>query len=161
MENQNGNFQTWPGIRVTFGEILPGGVVLELAEPISGGGVELVRWDGENYEIAPRVKEGEIIYTAGHLHPSLLEATRLARGLADYGDATKLFWKVVDLFRDHIGFSRGHGVFMTRCVFSTWFPDLCASPITVCITGLNMGQIMRLFRLLHVLCRRPLMVADA
>ena len=66
---------------------------------------------------------------------------------------------MVDLFRDHIGLSREHGVVITRCVFSTWFPDLCASPITACITGLNMGQIMRLFRLLHVLCRRPLMVA--
>jgi len=32
MENQNGNFQTWPGIHLTFGEILPGGVVLELVE---------------------------------------------------------------------------------------------------------------------------------
>jgi hypothetical protein len=158
VENQNGNFQTWPGIRVTFGEILPGGIVLELVESSSGGGVGLVRWDGENYEIAPQVKEGEIIYTT-HLHPSLREATRLARGLADYGDATKLFWKILDLFRDHIGLSREHGVVITRCVFSTWFPDLCASPITVCITGLNMSQIMRLFRLLHVLCRRPLMVA--
>jgi len=159
MENKNENFQGWPGIRPTFGEILPDGVVIELVESSSGGGVQLLRWDGENYEIAPQFKEGEIIYTAGHLHPSLLEATRLPSGPADYGDATKLFWKIVDLFRDHIGLSREHGVFMTRSVFSTWFPDLCASPITLCITGLNMSQIMRLFRLLHVLCRRPLMVA--
>ena len=159
MENQNGNFQTWPGIHVTFGEILPGGVVLELVESSSGRGVELLRWEAGTYEIAPQFKEGEIIYTPGYLHSSLLEATRLARGLADYGDDREFFWKIVDLFRDHIGFSRGDGVFMTRSVFSTWFPDCCASPITLCITGLNMSQIMRLFRLLHVLCRRPLMVA--
>jgi hypothetical protein len=159
LENGNGNFQGWPGIRQTFGEILPGGVVIEQVESSSVGGVELLRWDGENYEIAPQFKEGEIIYTPGYLHPSLREATRLPSGAADYGDATKLFWKIVDLFRDHIGLSREHGVFMTRSVFSTWFPDLCASPITLCITGLNMSQIMRLFRLLHVLCRRPLMVA--
>ena len=77
VENQNGNFQTWPGIRVTFGDILPGVVVLELVESSSGRGVELLRWEAETYEIAPQFKEGEIIYTAGHLHPSLLEATRL------------------------------------------------------------------------------------
>ena len=159
MENENGDFQGWPGVRQTLGEILPGGVVYELVQSRSGRGVTLLRWHGQTYEIAPQFKEGEIIYTPGYLHPSLLEATRLPHGPAEYGDPGKLFWKMVDLFRDHIGLSREHGVVITRCVFSTWFPDLCASPITACITGLNMGQIMRLFRLLHVLCRRPLMVA--
>ena len=159
MENGSGNVQGWPGVRQTFGEILPGGVVLEPVEPSSGGRIELVRWDGANYEIGPQFKEGEIIYTPGYLHPSLREATRLPRGPAEYGGPGKLFWKIFDLFRDHIGLAREHGVVMTRCVFSTWFPDLCASPITVCITGLNMCQVMKLFRLLHVLCRRPLMVA--
>ena len=159
MENGSGNVQGWPGVRQTFGDILLGGVVLEPVEPSSGGRIELVRWDGANYEIGPQFKEGEIIYTPGYLHPSLREATRLPRGPAEYGGPGKLFWKIFDLFRDHIGLAREHGVFMTRCVFSTWFPDLCASPITVCITGLNMGQVMKLFRLLHVLCRRPLMVA--
>src|SRR5258708_7637862 len=159
MGNDNGNFKSWSGIRVTFGEILATGVVLDSVESSSGGGVELVRWDGDNFEIGPRFKEGETIYTAGHLHPSLLDATRLARGVADYGDPTKLFWKIVGLLRDHTGFSREQGVFLTRFVFSTWFPDCCASPITLCITGMNMSQIMKLFRLLHILCRRPLMVA--
>jgi hypothetical protein len=70
VENQNGTSQTWPGIRMTFGEIFPTGVVLELVESASGSGVELVRWDGKNYEIAPQVKEGEIIYTPGYLHPA-------------------------------------------------------------------------------------------
>ena len=159
MENENGNFQGWSGIRLTYGEILSTGVVLELVESSSGAGVKLLRWDGQNCEIGPQFQEGGTIYTPGYLHSSLLEATRLPRGLADYGDSRELFWKMVDPFRDHIGLSREHGVFMARCVLSTWLPDCCASPITLCITGLNMGQIMRLFRLLHVLCRRPLMVA--
>ena len=30
MENENGDFQGWPGVRQTLGEILPGGVVYEL-----------------------------------------------------------------------------------------------------------------------------------
>lgn len=156
---ENSNSQGWPGIRQTFGEILPGGVVYEPVHSPSERAVKLLRWDGENYEIGPQFKEGEIIYTPGYLHPSLLEATRLPHGLADYGDATTLFWKMVVLFRDHIGLSREHSVFVSRCVFSTWFPDLCPNPMTLCVTGLNMSQIMRLFRLLHVLCRRPLMVA--
>ena len=81
-------------------------------ESRSGRGVELLRWKAETYEIAPQFKEGEIIYTPGYLHPSLRVATRLPRGLAEYGDSGKLFWKIVDLFRDHIGLCarawRGH-----------------------------------------------------
>src|SRR5258708_17463329 len=115
MGNDNGNFKSWSGIRVTFGEILATGVVLDSVESSSGDGVELVRWDGQNFQIGPRFKEGQTIYTAGHLHPSLLDATRLARGLADYGDPTKLFWKIVGLFRDHIRLSREHDVVITPC----------------------------------------------
>jgi hypothetical protein len=159
MENENGDFQGWPGIRQTFGEILPGGVVYELVQSRSGRGVELLRWEAENYEIGPQFREGEIIYTAGYLHPSLLEATRLAHAPAEYGDAGKLFWKIVDLLRRYLGFSREQGALIARAIFSTWFPDCCASPITLCITGMDMNQIMKLFRLLHILCRRAIMTA--
>ena len=127
--------------------------------PLRNAGSSCCAGTGRTTKSRRNSKKARSSTQPGYLHPSLLEATRLPHGLADYGDATKLFWKIVDLFRDHIGLSREHGVFMTRCVFSTWFPDLCASPITLCVTGLNMSQIMRLFRLLHVLCRRPLMVA--
>jgi hypothetical protein len=159
MENEKGDFQGWPGIRQTFGEILPGGAVIELVQSRSGRGVELLRSDAENYEIEPQFREGEIIYTAGYLHPSLLEATRLAHGPAEYGDGGKLFWKIVDLPRHYMGFSREQAALITRAIFGTWLPDCGASPITLCITGMDMNQVMKLFRLLHVLCRRPLMVA--
>jgi hypothetical protein len=159
MENQNGNFQTWPGIHVTFGEILPGGVVLELVESSSGGGVELLRWEAETYEIGPQFRVGETIFTVGYVPTSLFEATRLAREPAEYGDAGTFFWKIGDLFRHYMGFSREQAAFMAQVVYGSWFPDCCASPVILCVTGLNMSQIMRLFRLLHVLSRRPLTVA--
>jgi hypothetical protein len=157
---ENGNFQGWSGIRPTFGEILSTGVVLELVESSSGAGVELCRWDGESFEIRSQFQEAGTIYKAGYLHPSILEATRLARGPAEYGHAGKFFWRIVDLFRHYMGFSREVAASISRAVFGTWFPDCCASPITLCITGMDMSQVMRLFRLLHILCRHPLMVAS-
>jgi hypothetical protein len=49
---------------------------------------------------------------------------------------------------------------MTEVVFGSWFPDRCARPITLCITGVDMDQVMKLLQLLHALCRRPLLVAE-
>jgi hypothetical protein len=159
MENKNEDFQDWPGVHPTLGEILTGGVVYELVQSRSGHGVELLRWEAETYEIGPQFREGEIIYTAGYLHPSLLEATRLADGPAEYGDGGKLFWKIVDLLRHYMGLSKDAAASITRAALSTWFSDCSASPITLCITGMDMNQVMKLFRLVHILCRRPLRVA--
>ena len=110
---------------MTFGEILPGGVVLELVESSSGRGVELLRWKAETCEVAPQFKEGEIIYTPGYLHPSLRVATRLAtRAGRIRGFPEALLEDRRSLPRPHRALAREHGVFMTRCVFSTWLPDL-------------------------------------
>jgi hypothetical protein len=160
VENEKYNFKNVPRLRVTCGEILPNGEILDLVESDSGNRVELVRWDGTNYEIGPQFQAGSTIYQAPRLHPSLLDATRFAPRPAEYGDALKLFWKIVDLFRRHIGLSREHAVFMVRVAFSSWFPDCSARPVTVCISGLMMDQIMKLFRLFHVVGRRAFMVAQ-
>ena len=45
-------------------------------------GMELLRWDGAHYEIAPHFQEDGTIYTAGYVHSSALLATRLPRGPA-------------------------------------------------------------------------------
>jgi hypothetical protein len=58
-----------------------------------------------------------------------------------------------------MGFSREQAASITRAALSTWFSDCSASPITLCITGMDMNQVMKLFRLLHILCRRPLRIA--
>jgi hypothetical protein len=73
---------------------------------------------------------------------------------------TELFWKVVGLACHYLGFSRELAAVMTRFVFCSWFPDCCARPITLCICGMDMDQVMKLFRLFHALCRHSLVVAE-
>jgi hypothetical protein len=64
------------------------------------------------------------------------------------------------MFCHYMGFSQELAAFLTRVVFCSWFADCSARPITLCISGLDMGQIMKLFRLLHALCRRALVLAE-
>lgn len=49
---------------------------------------------------------------------------------------------------------------MTLVVFCSWFSDWHVRPLTLCISGLDMDRSMRLFRLLHAICRRAIMVAE-
>jgi hypothetical protein len=100
------------------------------------------------------------IYCPPFLQSSLLGATWFAREPAEYGEPRQLFWKVVDLFCHYLGFSRDLAAFLTRVVFCSWLPDCCPRPITLCISGVNMDLVMKLFRLLHALCRRPFVLAE-
>jgi hypothetical protein len=159
VENQYDNVQHRPRIVETYGAILANGVVIDLVTTASGDQLNLLRWDGQNYEIGLQFQDGSSIYCPPSLHSSLLGATWFAREPAEYGEPRQLFWKLVDLFRRYLGFSRELAAFLTQIVFCSWFPDCGPCPITLCISGMNMAQVMKLFRLLHALCRRPIVVA--
>jgi len=149
---ETSNLQDRPQLRVTYGEMLATGVVIEVVS--SGDNITLLRWDGKNYEIRPQFRDGSTIYQAPFLQPSVFEATRFPCAAEEDGTPAELFWKIVDLFCHYMGFSRKQAVFMTVGVFSSWLPDCGPRPITLCITGLDMDRLMKLFELLHALCRR-------
>jgi len=159
VEIKSGNFTDQPRICPTLGELLQSGVVLELVSSSSGRGVELLRWDGENYEIAVHFRENETMYTADYVDSSILTATRLPREPAEYGDHRRLLTNIGDPFRRCMGFSRNEAGAVAQVVCATWLSDLCHNPMAACITGLDMIQGMKLFRLLHIFCRRAFMVA--
>ena len=160
MENQTNNFRDRPRFLQTYGEVLAKGAVIELVTTPSRNSVTLLHWDGQNYKIGPQVEDGSTIYQAPYLHSSLLAAIWFAPGPAEYGAPAELFWKVVGLVCHYMGFARELAAVMTRAVFCSWFPDCCARPITLCVRGTDMDQVMKLFRLFHALCRRSLVVAE-
>jgi hypothetical protein len=159
VENQTSSFQDRPQVRETYGEILPNGVVIELVTTDSTD-LSLLHGDAQNYQIEPQFQDGLTIYHVPCLEPTVFDATRFPCGVTEYGTPGKLFSKVSDLFCHYMGFSREQAVCMTRVVFCSWFPDCGARPVTLCIMGMDMDQVMRLFQLLHVLCRHPLVVAE-
>src|ERR1700730_15072722 len=116
VENQTSNFQNGHQFRETHGEILDG-AVLELVTASSGDKLDLVYWDGQNYEIGPQFQYGSVVYHVPYLHSSLFQgATRFPCGLAEYGAREELAWKIVALFRRYMGFSQSTGrVRDTRC----------------------------------------------
>jgi hypothetical protein len=160
LDSQTNHYQDPTRFQETFGEVLANGVVIELVNDSSGRSVTLLRWDGTNYQIGKHFQEGSTLYQAPYLQPSLFAATWFANRPGECDEPIRLFWKIVDIFCHYMGFSRELAAFITRIVFCSWFPDCGARPITLCICGLDLDQGMKLFRLLHALCRLPLVVAE-
>jgi hypothetical protein len=157
-ENAKNDFQTGFRICPTFGEILPDdGGAIELVTD-SQGKLTLLHFDGTKCLIQPQIQVGLTTYVAPFLDSSVLRAIRFPSGAAEYGKPGELFWKVVGLFRRYAGCSQDESVYLAWIVFCSWFA--CDPPITVCISAMGMRQIMRLVRLFHALCRRPLAVAE-
>jgi hypothetical protein len=49
------------------------------------------------------------------------------------------------IFCHYMGFSRELAAFLTRIVICSWFPDCSVRPTTLCISGLDMDQVMKCF----------------
>lgn len=159
MENETVSSQPGFQLHPDDGELLADGTALELLLPESGD-LYVLHWDGEKSIIGPRVQRDGVIYCAPRVHSSVLTAVRFPRGLAEYGQPSELFWRTEGYFRRYAGISPETAAFLAYIVMRSWLPELDPGPITVCITGGDMRQVLRLFRLLHALCRRAIVAAE-
>lgn len=160
MREELSNFQDRPRIFETTGTRLANDGSIELVRPAVADQLALLHWDGKDHKIGRQFQQGLNLYHPPFLPASVLAAIRFACEPADYGSPTELFWNTVGLFPRYMGFSRELAAFMSRIVFCSWFPEWDVRPLTLCISGLDMDRVMRLFRLLHALCRHPLVVAE-
>jgi hypothetical protein len=158
--NTTVNNQPWFRLHVSDGELLADGTALELVLADSRDRLHLLHFDGEKGSISPQIELGGVIYCPPRVHSSVLTAVRFPSGVAEYGERTELFCKVTGLFRHYIGVSPEAAAYLAYIVICSWFPECDPGPVTLCITGTDVRQVLRLFRLLHALCRRPLVAAE-
>jgi hypothetical protein len=157
-----GKFTENPRVRVTCGEILPDGAIVDLVAAPDGGGLHLLLWNGKGKPLVSSAIDGGagIFYQPPDLDPTVREAITFPSGAVEYGSVAELFAKVSNLYRDHLGLPEDVAAFATCWSLSSWIPELMLIPITLCIIGSLMRQICNLFRLFGALCRRPLPVAE-
>ena len=156
-----GGFPTNPRVRITCGETLPNGTIIDLVAAADRDGLDLLSWDGkESPVVAPAIICGGTIYQPPEVDPTVREAIRFPRGAVEYGTVAELFAKVSNLCRERLGLPEDGAAFATCWILSSWVPELMLIPITLCIIGARMGQICNVFRLFASLCRRALPVAE-
>ncbi len=147
-------------IRMTYGEILADGTIIDLLASPSADGLELILFDGKQSFILPQLEHGGFTYMPAYLDPSVRQAIRFPTGLSEYGTTLTLFTKVESLFPRHLGLAEDSAAFLTAWVFGSWLPEYFPAPPTLCVFAASMAAARRLFRLLSPLCRRALRVAE-
>lgn len=153
-------FRADPRVVRTVGEILADGSVLEALDSVSPGGLVLLRRNADRKTIAPEIECSGHIYQPPYLDETTRQAIRFPRDAKSYGSAGKLLRRIRELFERYAGLTQQDSALMTAWAASSWFPDCLSSLPTLLISGPDTEHAITLFRLLHCLCRRPVMLGD-
>jgi hypothetical protein len=164
MEDSPGSSNVTPNprVRITTGEILPNGAIVDLVAVPDGERLHVLLWNGkEKPFIAPAIDGGAgIFYQPLDLDPTVREAITFPSGAVEYGTDAELFAKVSDQFRNRVGLPEDLAVFATCWTLSTWILELMLIPVTLVVSGVLRRQICNVLRLFGSLCRRALPVAE-
>jgi len=152
--------QADPRSVATVGENFNDGSVLELVTPASSGSLFLLFRKAGKQRIARQVQHSRCIYQPPDLDESLRRAIRFPPSAQSYGSTGKLLGRVRQLFAGYAGLPRPESALITAWAASSWFADCFSSPPTLLISGPNMDHAIRLFRLLHCVCRRSVLLGD-
>ena len=140
----------------TYGEVFPGGSLIEPVASATGAQPNLLLSTGNTITIAEQVEHNGRIYQMQELPPSILQATRLPREPVGYGTIHQLFTELADTFDQYLAFSKPAAELSTYWVLSTHFSDCFLSPPAQWISGADIAQGSDYLSLLHCLCRRAL-----
>jgi len=152
--------QAYPRIVTTAGETLSDGSFLELVASATPGRLALLFRRAGDKKIAAQIEHSGCLYRPPNLDESIVRAMRIPHDVKPYGSIGKLLRRVREIFELHAGLPQPESALMTAWCASSWFADCLSSPPTLLISGPDMGCAIRLFRLLHCLCRRPVLLGD-
>jgi hypothetical protein len=141
----------------TFGETFGDGTATE-AVSRSPGQLALLLRNATRTTIARRIEYAGRIYRAPELNETLRSAIRFPLSAKNYGSTRKLFHRIQELFNRQGSLTDAESSLMTAWVASSWFPDFLSSPPTLFVSGADMANAVGLFRLLHCLCRRAVVL---
>ncbi len=146
---------------VTAGEVLLDGHLIELlADPADRKKLRLLHWDGKKATVGHRVEHGGCVYQACEVESGTLQAIRLPTQAKAHVSSGELLKGVADLFRRHLNVPQADADLLAFFSMSTWVTDCFATAPGLLISGPDINQAANALRLLHCLCRRPLMLTE-
>lgn len=149
-----------PRVVTTVGETFADGSALELVISTYSGRLALLFRSAGEKTIATQIEHSRCLYKPPDLDEAMARAIRFPHDAKNYGSTGKLFRRMRALFERYAGLPQPESALMTAWSASSWFPDCLSSPPTLLISGPDMDHAIRLFRLLHCLCRRPVLLGD-
>jgi hypothetical protein len=166
MRKEFKNMGQWKDKFETSGEIrIP--VILELvADPENRERLKLLLSNGKTTIIQEKLSvsfpgEKPTVYRPRTLDRSVLRAIYLPQNAAPYGSTRELFDSLCSLLKKFAHLSDNHIVLLAHAVLASWVVEFTSAPIAVVVLGPDGPARRQVFRLLHCLFRRALMLNTA
>ena len=144
----------------TVGEIFADGSVLELVTSASSGRLVLLFHSAGRQKIASQIEHSGRIYQPPDIDEGMAPAIRFPHDAKSYVSIGRLLRRISEFFERYAGLPQQESALITAWAADSWFPDCLSSPPTLLISGPEMDDAIRLFRLLHCVCRRPVLLGD-
>jgi hypothetical protein len=146
---------------ISAGEIFADGTMIELVSGSSGlDKPDFLLWNGEKASVGTHIRHGGRTYEVPKLGPSLYRATRFPSRCDDYDSARDLFAAIAGLFMQRLDLPERESSLLTCFSISTWLADRLPSAPSLAISGPSQELGIDVLRLLHCVCRHPLMLAE-
>ena len=149
-----------PRLVTTVGESFADGSVLELVTSASSGRLVLLFHSAGKQKIASQIEHSGRIYQPPDIDEGMARAIRFPHDAKSYVSIGRLLRRISEFFERYAGLPQQESALITAWAAGSWFPDCLSSPPTLLISGPEMDDAIRLFRLLHCVCRRPVILGD-
>jgi hypothetical protein len=145
----------------TSGEVFPDGTMLELApDPSCSGKLGLVHWDGKIGRFRHSVEAAGYIYKPAAVSPTTLSAISFFSETKDFGSASLLYSKIIGVLKKFFALPTRDLNLVACWLLCSWFPDVLPIVPTLLVSGPSPSHASSFLRLLKVLCRRGILLAE-
>jgi hypothetical protein len=147
-------------IETDFAELKDGTIVELVEDPANPGRKCFAVWNGGEIRFLNRVEQDGQVFIPPSRDSTLLESIRLPRGAESYKSARELLTGVESLISQCVSVDEKYVPVLANFVLSTWFVDRLSVAPYLSVVGLPHSGKTTLLKLLSLVCRRSLLLAD-
>jgi hypothetical protein len=145
----------------TTGEIFSDSTVLEVVcAPKASRQLKLLFWNGTKGAVSSRHIHDGCLYQPADVPPSLYYATRFPVRYESHHSARQLLNRTEQLFTRYLHFAERESRLLAVFAMSTWIADRLPIAPALVISGPDPTSGIELLKLLHCLCRRPVLLGE-
>jgi hypothetical protein len=147
-------------IEIDFIEMRDGRLVELVEHPTKAGQTCFAVRQGGEIRFLDKVEQDGQVFVPTERSNTILKSIRLPRGAESYGSVRDLTARLESLISDCVALDEKYVPVIANFVMSTWFVDRFEVAPYLSIVGLPQSGKTTLLRLLSLVCRRSLLVAD-
>src|SRR6266481_3454003 len=148
------------GIEIDFAELKDGTPVELLEDPANPNRTLLGIWQGREVHLVDRLEQDSQLFIPPARNSEILRHIRLPKDAKPYDSVQELLRRLETFISQCVAVDEQHVAILADFVLSTWFIDRFSVAPYLSVIGLPQSGKTTLLRVLSLVCRRSLLIAD-